>query len=85
MQRQELIKDQVSIGAIYRHYKGNLYRVLTIGRQSEDTSVYVVYQGLYDCPDFGPSPVWIRPLSEFIEEIVVGGKHTRRFTFIKSE
>ena len=47
---------------VYKHYKGKLYRVLTVGKSSENKTDQVVYQELY-----GNSNVWIRPLSEWNE------------------
>ena len=32
---------------IYRHFKGNLYQILAIAKDSEDGSLKVVYQALY--------------------------------------
>jgi len=62
---------------IYKHYKGKMYRVIGIGRHSEDLQEYVVYQALYD--DYG---IWIRPYKMFIENIEIDGKTMPRFTFI---
>lgn len=63
---------------IYRHYKGNLYRVIGISRHSETLEEFVVYQALYN--DFG---LWIRPLSMFCENVVLDGAETPRFTFVQ--
>ena len=62
---------------IYRHYKGKMYRVIGIGRNSETLEECVVYQALYD--DYG---IWIRPYKMFTETIKVDGKAIPRFTFI---
>lgn len=61
---------------IYQHYKGNLYRVMGVSRHSETLEEFVVYQALYN--DFG---LWVRPLSMFVENIVLDGVETPRFTF----
>ncbi len=63
---------------IYRHYKGNLYRVMGVSRHSETLEEFVVYQALYN--DFG---MWIRPLEMFKEDVIYDGKTTPRFAFIK--
>lgn len=72
--------SQVPIGAIFRHYKGKEYKVLHIGRHSEDLSYCVVYQGLYHSEEFGKYPIWIRPLKMFLENVTISGKAQPRFT-----
>jgi hypothetical protein len=59
---------------IYRHYKGNRYEVLGVARHSETEEALVVYRALYD--DHG---LWVRPLSMFMEDVVVEGEPVARF------
>lgn len=75
----DLPDQQVPEGAVFRHYKGKEYKIVTVGRHSEDLQLYVVYEGLYDCPEFGERPVWIRPLDMFLEKVVIDGKEMPRF------
>lgn len=56
----------------WRHYKGNEYEVIEIGRHSETLEPMVVYRALY-----GDGGLWVRPAEMWNE--VVDGKGTRRF------
>lgn len=49
---------------IYRHFKGNLYQILAIAKDSEDGSLKVVYQALY-----GSYEVYVRDLSMFMSPV----------------
>jgi hypothetical protein len=64
----------------YRHYKGQHYQVIGVGRHSESKEAMVFYQALYG--DFG---LWARPLTMFCEHVEFEGKKQPRFQFIKSD
>ena len=67
-------------GEYYRHFKGNVYRVLHIAKHSETLEEMVVYQAMY-----GERGVWVRPQAMFDEIIERGGKTFRRFSPISAE
>lgn len=46
---------------IYRHFKGNLYQIIAIAKDSEDGSLKVVYQALY-----GNYEIYVRDLEMFM-------------------
>ncbi len=52
--------SRLIIGGIYKHYKGNNYKVLHKAKSSETLKEYVVYEQLY-----GTRDIWIRPINEF--------------------
>jgi len=64
---------------IYRHYKGNLYDVLTTAQHSETEEWMVVYKALY-----GEKGMWVRPYEIFIEKVEVDGVMVERFKFLPS-
>jgi len=61
---------------LYRHYKGPMYRVFYVAKHSETQEELVVYQALY-----GEKGMWVRPLSMFIETVVIDGKEQPRFAY----
>lgn len=62
---------------LYRHYKGNEYRVLGLARHSETLAPLVVYQALY-----GERGTWVRPAEMWSEIVEVGGQRVVRFARI---
>ncbi len=71
---------EIKVGKIYKHYSGKAYKVIAIAHDSEDPSLMrVIYQGLYDCPTFGPNPIWDRPYTMFAEMVTINGRKQFRF------
>lgn len=70
--------EQVKIGKVYRHFKGNYYFVENRALDSESNEWMVVYKPLYNRND---SQIWVRSEKMFLEEIpqrpdnVTGQKH----------
>ena len=65
--------ENIEIGAIYRHFKGNEYIVIAIGKNTETEEEMVVYSPINDM-----SKVWIRPIKMW-DEIIDQENNTRRF------
>jgi hypothetical protein len=59
---------------LYRHFRGNEYRVIGLARHSETLEPLVVYQALY-----GEHGLWVRPAAMFLETVEVGGRRLPRF------
>lgn len=59
---------------IYRHYKGNRYKVLATARHSENEELMVVYRCLY-----GDHSLWVRPLAMFVDTVLVDNQVVPRF------
>lgn len=66
-----------TVPGLYRHYKGNHYRVLSLARHSETQEELVVYRALY-----GDHGVWVRPAAMFRETVQVNGKTLTRFELL---
>lgn len=68
------------IGGYYRHYKNHKeYIVLSIARHTETGESLVIYQGQYDDQEFGPKPIFARPITMFTETVEYEGKQVPRF------
>ena len=62
------------INKIYKHYKGNRYKVIAIAKHSETLEDMVVYE-----PLDGSTGYWVRPASMWNETVIVDGVEKRRF------
>ncbi len=63
---------------LYRHYKGNDYKVLDVVKHSETGEWMVLYQACY-----GEGFSWVRPISLFFDNAVnSAGQTVPRFLFI---
>jgi molecular chaperone GrpE len=63
---------------IYRHYKGNEYRLLEEALDADNQELIVVYQDLKDL-----GKIWTRKKEEFMSEVNVAGETKPRFEFIR--
>ncbi len=66
--------QKIEIGKTYKHYKGNIYKIIAIGKNSETLEEMIVYQSVKD------GQVWIRPAVMWNE--TVNDDKTLRFTLI---
>jgi hypothetical protein len=75
----------------YRHYKGNCYQVIAIGKFTEmiagsDALLdVVVYKALYGSTEYGYGAIWVRPIAIFEQDVTVNGSKVPRFARITEE
>jgi cyclomaltodextrinase / maltogenic alpha-amylase / neopullulanase len=74
---KDKLENQIIIGGVYLHFKGNHYKLLHIAKCSETEKDLMVYQALY-----GDKEVWVRSLEMFLEEVENEGKKVPRFQFL---
>ena len=58
----------------YRHFKGGLYKLIGLAKDSETLEEMVAYQALN-----GERQMWVRPMELFFEEVERDGKRMPRF------
>lgn len=64
--------QEIGVGKVYRHYKGNIYEIIALANHSETEEEMVVYKNLKK------GDIWVRPKSMWNEK--VNGEY--RFTLI---
>ena len=62
---------------IYRHFKGNYYRLMMVALHSETREPMAVYQALY-----GERGYWVRPLAMWGETVDRDGASFPRFAYV---
>lgn len=67
---------KIVIGKLYRHYKGNIYKVIGIAKHSETLEDMVVYQS------YENGEMWVRPYKMWDE--IVDNKGTHRFSLLEN-
>lgn len=69
------------VRGVYRHFKGERYKVLGVATHSETGESLVVYQKQAKLAG-DESKTWARPLAMFESTVTVEGKEIPRFEFI---
>ena len=66
--------QEIIVGKKYKHYKGNIYKIIALARHSETMEDMIVYQSIKN------HDIWVRPKQMWNE--VVDIDNTPRFTLI---
>ncbi len=74
-----LAAELVKVGGIYSHYKNPdyIYKVLSLAVLESTTEVCVIYE-----PQYGARIPFVRPISNWLDELVVDSQKVKRFTLI---
>ena len=69
--------SEIKLG-IYRHYKGNTYKVLYIAKHSETLEDMVIYQDVN-----APDKIGARPASMWNDDVEIDDKTVKRFELVE--
>lgn len=69
--------QEITVGKTYRHYKGNVYKIIALAKHSETLEGMIVYQSVKT------GDVWVRPAKMWNETVDKNG--TLRFTLCLQE
>lgn len=60
----------IQVGGIYRHFKGNIYRVLSLAKHTETNETLVIYERI-DTENNGnyKDHIYARPVEMFLSEV----------------
>ncbi|MDX1882711.1 DUF1653 domain-containing protein [Mycolicibacterium sp. 120270] len=78
--KSDALKSQESVAipaGVYKHFKGELYEVLDIARDSETEDEFVYYRKISD------GSKWVRSLAMFSESVIREGKAVKRFQLVE--
>lgn len=61
----------IQVGGVYRHFKGNIYRVLSLAKHTETNETLVVYECCIDIENNGnhKDHIYARPVEMFLSEV----------------
>lgn len=59
-----MIYGTVTPGSIFRHFKGNFYKIIDFGKHTETGETMVIYQSVSE-----PDKTWVRPADMFFSKV----------------
>ena len=68
--------QEITVGKIYKHYKGNIYQIIGFAKCSETLEDLIIYKSTTS------DDTWVRPRKMWSE--IVDDKNTLRFTLIEN-
>ena len=76
------LATMIKVGGIYSYYKNldNKYKVLGLAILESNTEVCVIYE-----PQYGVKLPFVRPLSNWLEEVEINNTNFKRFTLVNSQ
>jgi hypothetical protein len=69
-------RENPKVGEYWKYYKGGVYRIIAVGKHSEDKTEQVVYKN-------AKGEVWIRPLAMFMGSLAEKGAYESLVRFFK--
>lgn len=66
--------QEIKTGELYKHYKGNVYKIIALAKHSESGEDMVVYQNIEK------GDIWTRPKYMWNEIININNQKVTRFT-----
>ncbi len=72
-----------TLGGIYKHYKGGLYRIISTALLENNLEEMVIYESLADSKDLPRGTRFVRPRSEFEGLTTHEGQMVPRFSLLK--
>ena len=80
---QPPIPSQLKLG-IYKHYKGDFYKVIGVAIHENTREELVVYRPISRGLENGEGPLYVRPLAQWSEETEYRGKTQPRFQYVSA-
>lgn len=71
------IKRILKPGALYKHYKGNIYCINMVAKHTETEEDLVIYHAVDK-----PEQIWARPVPMFNESVIIDSKIVLRFSSV---